>query len=191
MLRMASACTSVSLNALISAGFGSSTVRMILITSSRFRYAINKPPRTSSRCSICVLRKLVRRIRTSRRWSSHSRRHSASPTTLGMRPLISTLRFSGILFSSSVSRNNDSIIRAGSTFFDFGSITMRTSSADSSLMSPTSGSFFWSSSSATFSIRRDFCTRKGISVTTTTQVPRVPSSCSHRARTRNEPRPVV
>ena len=37
MLRMASAWTSVSLNALISAGFGSSSVRMILITLSMFR----------------------------------------------------------------------------------------------------------------------------------------------------------
>ncbi len=37
MLRMASAWTSVSLNAFISTGFGSSSVRMILITLSMFR----------------------------------------------------------------------------------------------------------------------------------------------------------
>jgi hypothetical protein len=37
MLRTASAWISVSLNALISAGFGSSSVRMILITLSMFR----------------------------------------------------------------------------------------------------------------------------------------------------------
>ena len=37
MLRMASAWISVSLNALISAGFGSSSVRMILITLSMLR----------------------------------------------------------------------------------------------------------------------------------------------------------
>src|SRR5271155_2448256 len=59
-----------------------------------------------------------------------------------MRPLIGTLRFSGIRFSSSVSRNSDSIRSSGSTVRDFGSITRRTSSADSSLTSPTNGSFF-------------------------------------------------
>src|SRR4029453_13842603 len=49
-----------------------------------------------------------------------------------MRPLISTLRFSGIRLSSSVSRNSDSIISSGSTARDFGSMTTRMSSADSS-----------------------------------------------------------
>ena len=46
-------------------------------------------------------------------------------------------------------------------------------------------------SSAIFSTSRDFCTRYGISVITTTQGPRAPSSCFHLARTRNEPRPVM
>ncbi len=46
-------------------------------------------------------------------------------------------------------------------------------------------------SSAIFSTRRDFCTSHGISVMTTTQVPRAPSSWLQRARVRNEPRPVV
>ena len=105
--------------------------------------------------------------------------------------MISTLRFSEILLSSSVSRNSDSIISAGSTARDFGSITRRTSSADSSLTSPTSGSFFSFSSSAIFSTSRDFCTSHGISVMTTTQVPRAPSSWVHLARVRNEPRPVM
>ena len=93
--------------------------------------------------------------------------------------------------SSSVSLNSDSISSSGSTARDFGSITRRMSSADSSRTSPTSGSFFSLSSSAIFSISRDFCTSQGISVMTTTQVPREPSSCSHLARVRNEPRPVM
>ena len=78
-----------------------------------------------------------------------------------MRPFTSTLRFSGIRLSSSVSRNSDSIISSGSTVRDFGSITRRMSSADSSRTSPTSGSFFSLSSSAIFSTSRDFCTSHG------------------------------
>ena len=78
-----------------------------------------------------------------------------------MRPFTSTLRFSGIRLSSSVSRNSDSISSSGSTARDFGSITTRMSSADSSRTSPTSGSFFSLSSSAIFSISRDFCTSHG------------------------------
>src|SRR6202795_461893 len=93
-----------------------------------------------------------------------------------MRPLTSTLRFSGILLSSSVSRNSDSIINSGSTARDFGSITRRISSADSSRTPPTSGSFFSLSSSAIFSTSRDFCTSQGISVMTTIQVARAHSS---------------
>ena len=72
-----------------------------------------------------------------------------------------------------------------------GSITRRMSSADSSRTSATSGSFFAVSSSAIFSTSRDFCTSHGISVMTTTQVPRAPSSWIHLARVRNEPRPVT
>src|SRR5262249_1131066 len=41
-------------------------------------------------------------------------------------------------------------------------------------------------SSAIFSTSRDFCTSQGISVTTMTQVPRVPSSCTHLARVQEE-----
>ena len=47
-----------------------------------------------------------------------------------MRPFTSTLRFSGIRLSSSVSRNSDSISNSGSTARDFGSITRRMSSAE-------------------------------------------------------------
>jgi len=108
-----------------------------------------------------------------------------------MRPFTSTLRFSDIRLSSSVSRNSDSISNSGSTARDFGSITRRMSSADSSLTSPTSGSFLSLSSSAIFSTSRDFCTSHGISVMTITQVPRAPSSWLHLARVRNEPRPVI
>ena len=61
----------------------------------------------------------------------------------------------------------------------------------SGVYSPTSGSFFSLSSSAIFSTSLDFCTSQGISVMTITQVPRAPSSCTHLARVRNEPRPVV
>ena len=48
---------------------------------------------------------------------------------------------SGMRLSSSVSLNSDSISRPASTVRDFGSITMRTSSVDSSRNSATSGSF--------------------------------------------------
>ena len=66
---------------------------------------------------------------------------------------------SGMRFSSSVSRNSDSIMIAGSTLRERGSITTRTSSADSSRRSATRGSFFSASSSAARSISRDFGTR--------------------------------
>ena len=65
MLRMASAGTSVRSKAIMSCALASSCSRMMLITSSRLRYAANKPPRTSNRCSILPRRYLVRRIRTS------------------------------------------------------------------------------------------------------------------------------
>ena len=78
-----------------------------------------------------------RRNSTSRRWSSHSRRHFREADDLRNAPLISTFMFSEMRLSSSVSLNSDSIISSGSTLRDFGSMTMRTSSADSSRMSPT------------------------------------------------------
>jgi hypothetical protein len=68
--------------------------------------------------------------------------------------------------SSSVSLNRLSIISAGSTLRERGSKMRRTSSADSSRMSATSGSFFSLISSAMRSTSRIFCTCQGISVTT-------------------------
>ena len=166
MLRMASACTSVSLKVVISTGLGSSSLRMILMTLSRLRYATMKPPRTSSRCSICLSRWRERRNSTSRRWSSHSRSASARLMTLGTRPFTSTFMLSGMRLSSSVSLNTDSISSTGSTVRARGSMTRRTSSADSSRTSATSGSFLSLSSSPNFSTSRPFCTSQGISVTT-------------------------
>jgi len=84
---------------------------------------------------------------------------SARPTTRGTWPFMSTFRFSGKRFSSSVSLNSDSIRMCGSTFLERGSSTTRTSSVDSSRTSASNGSFFSVSNSAIFSISRDFCTR--------------------------------
>ena len=73
---------------------------------------------------------------------------------------------SGMRLSSSVSLNSDSISSSASTVRERGSITMRTSSVNSSRTSATSGSFLSLNSSAIFSISRVFCTSQGISVTT-------------------------
>ena len=64
------------------------------------------------------------------------------------------------------------------------------SSVDSSLTPSSNGSLRASMSSAMRSIRRDFWTWKGSSVTTIRQVPRACFSMVQRALTRNDPRPV-
>src|SRR3546814_10430209 len=64
-------------------------------------------------------------------------------------------------------------------------------SVDSSCTSPSIISFLASSSSAIFSISRDFCTWNGISVTTIWKPPPLIFSTSQRARSRNEPLPVL
>ena len=79
MFRMASACSSVSLKVFTSTGLGSSSLRMILMILSRFRYATRRPPNTSSRFSIWRRRKFARRTSTSRRCASHSVSASARP----------------------------------------------------------------------------------------------------------------
>ena len=92
--------------------------------------------------------------------------------------------------SSWVARNSVSISTSGSTPLVLGSSTSLMSVVLSSRMSPSSGSFFCSISSAICSISRDFCTWYGISVTTIAQLPSRPSSRAQRARMRNPPRPV-
>ncbi len=98
--------------------------------------------------------------------------------------------FSGNRLSSAVARNIVSISTAGSIVRARGSSTTRRVSALSSRMSASNGSFLASISSATCSIRRALGTWYGISVITTAQVLKRPSSLCQRARTRNEPRPV-
>jgi hypothetical protein len=92
------------------------------------------------------------------RWSSQARSTPFSPITRGVRSASSTFMLSGKRLSSAVARNSVSIITLGSTARDFGSSTRRTLSVLSSRTSPSSGSFFSSSSSAICSISRDFCT---------------------------------
>ncbi len=72
--------------------------------------------------------------------------------TRGVRRASSTLRLSGERVSKAVARNRLSISTPASMLRLFGSMTMRTSSVLSSRMSPSSGSFFSSSSAATCSI---------------------------------------
>ena len=76
---------------------------------------MSRPPRISRRRSMAASRKLERRTSTSRRWSSHSRRHSARLSTFGTLPPASTFTFIGMRLSSSVSLNSDSIRMIGST----------------------------------------------------------------------------
>ena len=79
---------------------------------------------------------------------------------LGARPFTSTFILSGMRLSSSVSLNSDSISSSGSTVRARGSMTRRTSSADSSRTSATNGSFLSLSSSPNFSSSRPFCTAR-------------------------------
>ncbi len=77
---------------------------------------------------------------------------------MGTTPSTSTFMFIGKRVSSSLARNSCSIITPGATARFLGSMTTRTSSADSSRTSATSGSFLSFSSSASFSMSRDFWT---------------------------------
>ncbi len=72
MSRMSSACRSVSLNALIRSAFGSSALRMILITLSTFSRTIIRPSRTWIRSSTLSSRCFVRRVTVAKRNSTHS-----------------------------------------------------------------------------------------------------------------------
>ncbi len=69
MLRIASACRSVSSNSAIITGLGSSSVRMISITRSRLRKAIRKPSTSSSRSSILPIR-CSERLTSTSNWKS-------------------------------------------------------------------------------------------------------------------------
>ena len=75
---------------------------------------------------------------------------------MGTLPLESTFMLSEMRLSSSVSLNSDSIRMPASTVRDFGSMTTRTSSVDSSRNSSISGSFLSLNSSAIRSIRPVF-----------------------------------
>ena len=70
--RIASACASLSLKRFMSTGFGSSSVRMILMTASMFRYATSKPSRMCSRCVTRSRRCCSRRFTVAVRNVSHS-----------------------------------------------------------------------------------------------------------------------
>ena len=154
MLRIASACTSVSLKRCISTGFGSSSSRMMRITSSRLRIgdeiavehlepvaiSASRMPRAAQQHLAAVVEPSPQHLA-----EAHDPRHPARDRTFML---------SGMRVSRSVARNSDSISSAASTVRLFGSRTMRTSSADSSRTSASSGSFFASSSSAIFSISR-------------------------------------
>ena len=157
--RMVSACKSVSSNRLISAGLGSSSVRIMRMTSSRFRNAISRPPKRSKRRSISASRKRERRCNTTRRWSSQICNASARPITRGTTPSTSTFMFMEKRVSSSVSLNSVSISTCSSTARLLGSRTTRISSADSSRTSARMGTFLSLIRSASASIRRPFCTR--------------------------------
>ena len=94
------------------------------------------------------------------------------------------------LISRSEFLNKDSISTSGAMDFDFGSITIRTSSADSSRTSPTAGIFFAWIIEAMRSISFDFLTWYGISVMTACHCARPIFSTDHFARSRIVPRPV-
>ena len=119
---------------------------------------MTNPRSTSMRRATAASRYRLRRCKTSRRWSRNACNASFRFITRGTPSGSITLRLSGTRTSSSVSRNSCSISTSGSTLRFFGSRTTRTSLADSSRMSASSGSFFSSSSAAIFSISRLFGT---------------------------------
>ena len=83
--RMSSAWTSVSPNAAISSAFGSSALRMTLITLSMESSAIMRPSRMWMRRSTSPSRCVVRRVTVSKRKAIHSSRICASPSSAAAR----------------------------------------------------------------------------------------------------------
>ena len=94
-----------------------------------------------SRASILPSRKRARRTSTSRRWSRKACSAAFSPITPRRAAASSTFMLTGKRVSRSESLNRLSISTSGSTLRDLGSSTRRTSSANSSRTSPSSGAF--------------------------------------------------
>ena len=124
--RMSSAWMSVSLNCLISAGFGSSDSRMVLITFSIFRKTVLRPSRMWMRRSTCPRRNLTRRVTVETRNSAHSPSMSRMFLRPGRPSSPSTTRliekFSSRLVCASINCMNSS----GSWRDERGSSTRRT-----------------------------------------------------------------
>ena len=209
--RMSSACLSVSLNARIRSGLGSSELRISLITLSTLSSTSRRPSSTWMRSSTLSRRNLERRVTVAKRNSSHSARMSfrflpvGRPSSPTITRLIEAL-VSMLVFASSRLMNSFSSWRE-----DLGSNTRRTgwlrsdsSRARSSMDSiscfsrccsgvsdffPGRGCGLVMASISSSTLRED--APGGSSCTTTCHCPRARRSMLQRARTRTAPRPLA
>ena len=124
--RMYSVCSSLSLKRFINTGLGSSSVRIMRITSSRFKNAVKKP---SSKCSrrSTFSRRWFRRLRTVLvRKLSHSFKMVFRFLTCGRPSTPMMFMLTRKLFSRSVVANKCPINASTSTRFERGIKTRRT-----------------------------------------------------------------
>ncbi|MNC88134.1 hypothetical protein D3C83_39210 [compost metagenome] len=109
---MSSAWTSVSLNCFIRSCFGSSELRMTLMTLSMFNRTMTRPSRMWMRFSTCPSRNFERRVTVLRRNCTHSPTSSAMFLRVGRPSSPSATRligkFSSMLVCVSRKRMNSS-----------------------------------------------------------------------------------
>ena len=124
--KMSSAWRSLSLNAFMRSGFGSSLLRISLITLSMFRKTILRPSKICMRSFTLPKRCSVRRVTVCTLNSIHSAKISFSPFWRGLPSLPIMTRLIEAFDSSEVCANSKVTNSPSSTFLLLGSNTKRT-----------------------------------------------------------------